>query len=96
MVDRAHAAWTTGHIIGVLLMDIKAAFRSMAKGRLVNVLKIREIDGDLILRTKSLLSERMVEMIIECSTTETHPVDARLTHVADPLCNLHLRTDQMC
>jgi len=31
MVDRAHAAWTNGHITGVLLMDIKAAFPSVAK-----------------------------------------------------------------
>jgi len=38
MVDRAHAAWTHGHITGVLLMDIKAAFPSVAKGMLVNVM----------------------------------------------------------
>jgi len=32
MVDRVHAAWTNGHITGVLLMDIKAAFPTLAKG----------------------------------------------------------------
>jgi len=37
MVDRAHAAWKDGHIVGMLLMDIKAAFPSVAKGRLVNL-----------------------------------------------------------
>jgi len=31
MVDRAHAAWRNSHIRGVLLMDIKAAFPSVAK-----------------------------------------------------------------
>ena len=31
MVDRAHSAWKGGHIAGVLLMDINAAFPSMAK-----------------------------------------------------------------
>jgi hypothetical protein len=36
MVNRAHAAWTNGDITGVLLMDIKAAFPSVANGRLVN------------------------------------------------------------
>jgi hypothetical protein len=36
MVARAHAAWMNCHITGVLLMDIKVAFPSMAKGRLVN------------------------------------------------------------
>ena len=48
MVDRAHAAWRNGHITGVLLMDIKAAFPSMAKGRRVNLMKVRQMDGDLI------------------------------------------------
>jgi hypothetical protein len=32
----------------VLLMDIKAAFPSVAKGRLVNLMKVRQMDGDLI------------------------------------------------
>lgn len=36
MVDRAHEAWTNGHITGVLLMDVKAAFPSLANGRSVN------------------------------------------------------------
>jgi len=48
IVDRAHAAWKGGHVAGVLLMDIKAAFPSMAKGRLVNLMKVRQMDGDLI------------------------------------------------
>jgi hypothetical protein len=31
MVDKAHATWRNGHITGVLLVDIKAAFPSVAK-----------------------------------------------------------------
>jgi len=41
MVASAHAAWTNCHITGIPLMDIKAAFPSMAKGRLVNLMKVR-------------------------------------------------------
>jgi len=48
MIDRAQAAWTDGHITGLLFMDIMAAFPSVAKGRLVNLLKVRELDGNLI------------------------------------------------
>jgi hypothetical protein len=48
MVTRAHAAWKNGHITGVLLMDIKEAFPSMAKGSLVNLMKVRQMDGDLV------------------------------------------------
>jgi len=76
MVDRAHAAWKGGHIAGVLLMDIKAAFPSVAKGRLVNLMKVRQMDGDLIRWTESFLSERTLEMIIEGNAMERHPVEA--------------------
>jgi len=48
MVDKAHAAWTNGHIKSVLLMDIKAAFLSVAKEQLVNMIKVSQIGGDLI------------------------------------------------
>jgi len=44
MVDRAHAAWTNGHISGLLHMDIKAAFPRVAKERLVNLMKVRPMD----------------------------------------------------
>jgi len=76
MVDRAHAAWKNGHITGVLLMDIKAAFPSVPKGRLVNLMKVRQMDGDLIRWTESFLSERTVEMIIEGNAMDRHPVEA--------------------
>jgi len=36
MFDQAHAARNDGHITGMLVIDIYAAFSSMPKGRLVN------------------------------------------------------------
>jgi len=75
-VDRAHAAWTNGHITGVFLMDIKAAFPSMPKGRLVNLMKVKQMDGDLIRWMESFLSERTVEMVIEGNAMERHPVES--------------------
>jgi hypothetical protein len=76
MVDRAHAAWKDGHIVGMRLMDFKAAFPSVAKGRLVNLLKVRQMDGDLIWLMESILSDRRAEMIIEDNAMERHPADA--------------------
>ena len=78
MVDRAHAAWKNGHITGVLLMEIKAAFPSVAKGRLVNVMNVRQMYGDLLRWTESVLSERMVEMIIEGNVMDRPPVEAEV------------------
>jgi hypothetical protein len=37
-----------GGIVGILLMVIKAAFLSVDKGRLVNAMKEKHMDGDLI------------------------------------------------
>ena len=48
MVDRADAAGTNGHITGVLIMDVIAAFPSMATGRLINLMKAKQTDRDLI------------------------------------------------
>jgi len=48
MVDRAHAAWKNSNITGALLMDIKADFPSVGKRRLVNRMKVRQMDGDLV------------------------------------------------
>ena len=75
MVDRAHAAWRDGHIAGVLLMDIKAAFPSVTHGRLVNLMMVRQLDGDLIQWMGSFNSERTVEMVIEGNAMERHPVE---------------------
>jgi hypothetical protein len=76
MVDRAHAAWANSHIIGVHLMHIKAAFPSVAKKTLVNLKKVRQMDGDLIGWTNSFLTERKMVMVIEGNSMERHPLDA--------------------
>jgi len=70
MVDRAHAAQTNGHIIAVLHMDIKEAFPSVAKGRLVNLTKVSQMVGDRIHCTKSILWESTVEMLFDGNTME--------------------------
>jgi len=76
MVHRAHAAWTKCHITGLFLMDIMAAFPSVANGRLVNLIKVRPVDGDLIRWTECVPLETTVEMIIEVNGMERNPVEA--------------------
>jgi len=75
MVGSAYAAWKGGHIAGVLLMDIKAAFLSVANGRLVHPINGRQIHGDLIRWMESFLSERTVEMIFHGNTMNRHLVE---------------------
>jgi len=76
MVDTVQASWKEDNIMGVLLMDIKAAFPSVARGWLIHAMKARQIDGDLIRWTKSFLSERRVETVIEGNVLQSHPVEA--------------------
>ena len=40
------------------------------------MMKVREMDGDLVRWTESFLLERMVEMIIEGNAMDRHPVEA--------------------
>jgi hypothetical protein len=84
MVDRAHPAWTNRHITGVLLMDIKAAFPSVANGRLLNLMKVREMDGDLVRWTESCQLGRTLDMIIEGNAMDRHPVEAGV-HQGSPV-----------
>jgi len=78
MVKRAYAAWTDGKITSVLPSDIKAAFPSVTKGRLVNGMKAKDRDGNLAQWTESFLSERTVEMIIMGHAITRHPVEAEV------------------
>jgi len=55
MVDRAHAPWREGSVACVLRMDIKAAFPSVGRGRLVHTVKGKGNNGDLIRCTASFL-----------------------------------------
>jgi len=76
MVDRALAAWQNHHITGVHLRDIKAAFPNVAKRRLANSTKVRQMDGNHTRRMESFLLSGTVEMIIEGNPMERHPVEA--------------------
>jgi hypothetical protein len=46
MVDRVHATWRDCPIAAMFLMDIKDVFPSRATGRLVYLMKVRQIDRD--------------------------------------------------
>jgi hypothetical protein len=48
MVDIAHPARTNGHIASILLIVIKAAFLSVAKGMLVYLINVMSMDGNHI------------------------------------------------
>jgi len=76
MVDRAHSAWKEDNIAGILQMDMKAAFPSVARGRLIHAMKAMRIDGDLIRWTESFLSERTVGMVSEGNVLQSHSVAA--------------------
>jgi len=78
MVGRAQDVWNQDIMTGVLLKDIKAAFPSVARGRLIHAMHANMIDGDLIRWTKSLLPGRTVEMVFEGNVFQTHRMEVGL------------------
>jgi len=56
-------------------MNIKAAFLNMGRGILINTMRGKGMDGDLILWMVSVLSDRMVSMVIKGNVMERHPVE---------------------
>jgi len=48
VVVRGYAAWTDSDITGELQLDIKAAFPHIAKGSLLNKMRTKHTNGDLI------------------------------------------------
>lgn len=76
MVDRAHSPWREDNITSVLLMDIKAGSPCMARWRLIQGMKTKQIDTDLIQWTESFLSDRMVKMVIKGNILKSHPVES--------------------
>jgi hypothetical protein len=57
MVNGAHAAAENCHITGMLPMDINAAFPSRTNEKLVNLIKVMQMDGDVIQWTQRVLLE---------------------------------------
>ena len=60
----------------MLLLDIEAAFLSVAEGRLGSFIKVRQMDGDIIRWTEIFLSESMVDMVIKGNAMDREPVEA--------------------
>ena len=75
VVERAHAAGREDHITGIHLMDIKTAFPSIGRGRLIHTMIGKGMDGDLIRWMASVLTDETVEMLIAGNVMERHPVE---------------------
>jgi hypothetical protein len=75
MIDRDHAPWRLSLIAGVLLMDIKAAFPSIGRGRLIHTMSGKRMDGDLKRWMASILTKGTVEIVIEGNVMEGYPAE---------------------
>lgn len=76
MVDRAHTAWREAHIAGKVPMNIKAAFLSVWRGRLIHTMRGKGMHRDLIRWKARFLTDQRVEMVIEGNVMQRHLVEA--------------------
>jgi len=68
-----------GQISGVHPMAFKAAFLSVGTGMQVNLMKVRQMDGDLIRWTDSVHSDTMLRIKNDANAMERHPVDTEVS-----------------
>jgi len=80
MVDWAHPAWREARIAGVLLMDIKTAFRSVGRGRQIHTMRGKGMDWDLVRWTASSLTDRTVKTVLKGNVMERHPMEVSVPH----------------
>jgi hypothetical protein len=64
MIDRAHKAWLYRTVVGTHLIDITAAFPSVATRRPVNAMTGKHMDGDLKQWRLNFHSERTMATVI--------------------------------
>jgi len=75
MVDSSHPAWREGHITGIFLMDIMAAFLSIGRGRLIDTMRGEGMDRDLVRWRASCLTDHTVEIIIHTNALERQLIE---------------------
>ena len=76
MIDKLHKVWEDRQIAGALLMDVKGAFDYVSRAKLVQRMKDLGIDDDLIGWTKSFLTNRSVELVIDGFTNPRQKVES--------------------
>ena len=75
---RTQEAWSKGKIVGALLMDVAAAFPSVAKDCLVKRMRELGLDENLVEWTNSFMEDRYVIMNIEGQDGERESVTTGL------------------
>ena len=76
MIHKVQKIWEDKQIAGALLMDIKGAFDYVSRAKLVQRMKDLSIDNDLIGWTKSFLTDRSVELVIDGYTNSRQRVES--------------------
>ena len=76
MIHKVHGIWKDKQIAGALLMDVKGAFDYVSRTKLVQRMRDLGIDDDLIGWTKSFLTDRSVELVIDGFTNPRQEVES--------------------
>jgi hypothetical protein len=74
MVKRVQEAWRRGNITSAILIDIKGAFLSVAKGNLIQIMEVMGFEADLCRRVESFMSDRKVKLKMDRRTGEVMDV----------------------
>lgn len=78
LIQKVQETWKHQKIAGALLMDVKGAFYHVSRAQLAQRMADLGIDDDLIGWTKSFLTARWVELVIDGYINAKHKVETRI------------------
>ena len=65
LIHTVQDSWSQNQLAGALFMDVKGAFDHVSKSQLLTHMINLGIDGDLVVWTKSFLTDRTVQLVID-------------------------------
>ena len=65
VIAQTQEAWSQGRVVGALLMDVAAAFPSVARGCLLRKMRNMHLDEDLVRWTDSFMRDRRVYLSVD-------------------------------
>ncbi len=65
LVNAVQEKWSEKKLAGALFMDVKGAFDHVSRSQLLKCMIDLGIDGDLVAWTKSFLTDRKIQLVID-------------------------------
>ena len=80
LVHAVQRGWDDKKLVVALFMDVKGAFDHVSKGQLIARMVELGIDGDSVLWTRSFLTDRKVQLVIDGHESRERKIETGIPH----------------